>query len=378
MSTGKRYGLEHYLRGKTWWVKGRLEGEDRYYRESLGTADEAVAKAKVRTLEDEARKRAILGRDAPKPEEQLTLSGAVLMFPPKGNDARYMAKVLLDIGDTRLKDISPKVVKQTARKLYPNASVDTWHRQVIVPVRAVINAAHEEGYCAPIRIRAFTKNERMTQDRARGKDSGIKKKPGSWEWVLAFREHADPRLGAMALFMFTTGARIGQTMAMKRKTDLDLFRKRVRLPAAKGHPTQWVDILPEVAAAIGALAKPEGKLNQERVFYYAGQRSGWFYKEWKRACKEAGIEYLSPHAAGRHGFGTETIVRQKIDPATAARDGRWSSAKVLLDTYAHAEDGSSSVREAFQDGLEAARTKSVQGENRIRRKTAENKGTRSA
>lgn len=378
MSTGKRYGLELYRRGQTWWVRGRLEGEERYYRESLGTADEAVAKAKVRAIEGEARKRAILGRDAPKPEDQLTLSGAVLLFPARGNDARYMSKVLLEIGDTRLRDITPKMVKQLARKLYPNASADTWQRQVIVPVRAVINAAHEEGYCPPIRIRAFTKNERMTQDRARGKDSGVKKKPGSWAWVLAFRERADPRLGAMALFMFTTGARIGQTMAMKRKGDLDLFRKRVRLPAAKGHATQWIDILPEVAAAIGALPKPNGKMNQERVFYWAGERSGWFYAEWKRACTEAGIEYLSPHAAGRHGFGTETIVRQKIDPATAARDGRWSSAKVLLDTYAHAEDGSSSVQQAFQAGLAAARTKSVQKKSEKAGKSAENKGTRSA
>jgi len=289
-----------------------------------------------------------------------------------------MGKVLLEIGDTKLRDITPKMVKQIARRMYPNASVDTWHRQVVVPVRSIINSAHEEGYCAPIRIRAYTKNERMAQDRARGKDSGVKKKPGSWEWVLAFKDQADPRLGAMALFMFTTGARIGQTLAMKRKGDLDLFRKRVRLPAAKGHPTQWIDILPEVAAAIGALPLPEGKLNRERVFYYAGQRSGWFYREWQRACKAAGIPYLPPHSAGRHGFGTETIVRQKIDPATAARDGRWSSAKVLLDTYAHAEEGSASVQQAFQDGLEAARTKLVQGKSGNRRKDPEGKGTQSA
>ena len=247
-----------------------------------------------------------------------------------------------------------------------------------MPVRALINAAHDDGLCPPIRVKAYSKMERMKQDRARGKDSGIKRKPGSWEWVLAFKEHADPRLGAMALFMFTTGARITQTMAMKRKGDLDLFRKRVRLPAAKGHPTQWIDILPEVAAAIGALPKPEGKLNQERVFYYAGQRSGWFYLEWKRACAEAGIDYLPPHAAGRHGFGTEMIVRMKMDPATAADQGRWSSAKVLLDTYAHAEGGSVSVQQAFQDGLDAARTKPVQGDLRNQRKTPENKGFRSA
>lgn len=378
MPDHNEYGLSIYLRGQTWWVRGRLEGEDRYYRESLGTAVEQVARAKVRDIEAEALKRAILGRDAPRPEEQLTVSGAALLFPPQGRDAIYLAKVLPEIGDVRLRDVTPRIIKDLARKLYPNASVDTWHRQVVVPVRALINAAHDDGMSPPIRVKAFTKVERMRQDRSRGKNSGVKRKPGSWDWVLKFREHADPRLGAMALFMFTTGARITQTMAMKRKGDLDLFRKRVRLPAAKGHPAQWIDILPEVAAAIGALPKPEGKLNQERVFYYAGQRSGWLYREWRRACTAAGIEYLPPHSAGRHGFGTETIVRQKIDPATAALAGRWSSAKVLLDTYSHPDDGSQSVQDAFQEGLKAARTKPVQGKQQNQGTPAGNKGTRSA
>lgn len=374
MPDDNRYGLELYQRGKTWWVRGRLEGEDKYYRESLGTSQESIAKTKVRDLEAEAVKRAILGRDAPRPEDRLTFADAVLSSNPKPSDARYLAKIIPLLGDKLARDITPKVVKQVAKKLYPNASTDTWHRQVIVPVRAVINSAHEEGLCPPIRIKAYTKNERMAQDRARGKDSRVVRKAGTWDWVLAFKEHADPRLGAMALFMFTTGARITQTMEMRRKTDLDLFNKRVRLPAAKGHPAQWIEIMPEVAVAIANLPKPEGKFNQERVFYWAGQRSGWFYKEWERACVAAGIEYLSPHPAGRHGFGTEAIVRQKIDPATAAREGRWSSPKVLLDTYAHAEESSASVRQAFRDGLDAARTNTVQGKVVKLGKDAGNKG----
>jgi integrase len=374
MPDDKRDGLELYLRGSTWWVRGRLEGEDKYYRESLGTSLEAVAKTRVRNLEAEAVKRAVLGRDAPRPEDRLTFADAVLLTTPKPSDARYLAKILPLLGEKLARQVTPKMVKQVARRLYPSASVDTWHRQVVVPVRSVINAAHEEGLCPPIRVKAFTKNERMAQDRARGKDSRVPRKAGSWEWVLAFKDHADPRLGAMALFMFTTGARITQTMNMSRKGDMDLFNKRLRLPAAKGHPAQWVEIMPEVAVAIANLPKPEGAENLKRVFYWAGQRSGWFYEEWRRACKAAGIEYLPPHSSGRHGYGTEAIVRRKVDPATAAREGRWSSPKVLLDTYAHAEESSASVRQAFRDGLEAARTKPVQGKIRKAGKDAGNKG----
>lgn len=367
--------LEKYQRGATWWVRGRLPGEKQYLRESLGTSDEAIAEAKIREIQREARKRAILGPDAPKPQDELTFSGAVLLFDAKPRDAIYLAKVIKRIGDHLVRDITAQTIKRLAKKMYPAASTDTWHRQVVVPVRSVINAAHEAGLCPPIRVKAYTKVERMNQDRARGKNSRVARAPGSWEWLMAFREHADPRLGAMALFMFTTGARISQTLAMRNPRDMDLSHFRLFLPAAKGHPAQWVEVLPMVAIDVANLPAPKGKLASKRVFGYAGQRSGWLYRAWRKACDDAGIEYLSPHAAGRHGFGTEMIVRMKVDAATAAQAGRWASAKVLLDTYSHADGSGDRVRAAFADGLAAARTNPVQAKAGNVGKAAGNKGS---
>lgn len=366
--------LRKYLRGRTWWVKGRIEGVDHYYRESLGTSDAAVAEAEVDRIKREARKRAILGVDAPSPEDELTFSSAVMLHHSKPRDALYLAKILPHLGSTKVKEINSQTIKRLARRLYPTASTDTWHRQVVVPVRSVINNAHEEGLCAPLRVKAFSKNERMQQDRVRGKDSRVPKQPGSWEWALAFAEHADPRCAAMALFMFTKGARISQVLEMRDPQDMDLQNFRLRLPAAKGHPAQWVTVLPIVAVAIANIPKPRGKVASKRVFKYGGGRSGWLYEEWRRACTAAGIPYLSPHAQGRHGFGTETIVRQSVDPATAARDGRWASAKVMLDTYSHPDETGVRVRDAFAAGLEAARTKPVQEKSEKPAKAAENKG----
>jgi integrase len=69
------------------------------------------------------------------------------------------------------------------------------------------------GHCAPIRIKGYPK-ERVAQDLKRGRKSRVKKTPGSWEWLLKFRQHAPRRHAALAMFMFMTGARISQAVAM--------------------------------------------------------------------------------------------------------------------------------------------------------------------
>ncbi|MDQ0314812.1 tyrosine-type recombinase/integrase [Amorphus orientalis] len=314
-----------------WWVRGRPEGGS-YIRRSLGTSDRSVAEWKAAEIERKARRRSLLGDEALAAEKaEFTFRDAVLLYDPTPADARFLIPILKKIGDRRVADIKPAEVKDLARELLPNASTDTWQRQVITPTRSVINNAHERGRCPPIRIKAFTRAERVKQDQRRGKQSRVPKIPGDWEWINAFRSEANPYLGAMALFMFTTAARITQATLVT-PDDLDLPGNRVWLQAAKGHDAQWVDISPQMVAVLANLPPRRG-----RVFGYKTRHA--VYGSWKRVCKRAGIGEIMPHAAGRHGFATETVVRQKVDPASAAMDGRWSSTKVLLDTYSHGQKG---------------------------------------
>lgn len=354
--------LEAYKRGNTWWVKGRCDGIDHYVRESLGTSDEAVAAAAVREIERKARKRAILGADAPTLEDELTFAEAVLLYMAPPRDAGYLLKILPHLQDKKVKDITGKSVKALARQLYPTASVDTWQRQVIAPVRAVINNAHEEVGTPPIRIKAFTRNERMAQDRIRGKPSQQKRTPGDWQWVNAFRATAkarkNPYLAALCLFLFTTGARISQATALT-PHDLDLQNARVMMPAAKGHAAQWVAITIEMVVELANLPARGGK-----VFGYSSRHS--CAKAWKTTCEKAGIEHITPHPAGRHGFATELLVRQGLDVATVQEAGRWSSPAVLLNTYVHAEGTTGKVLKALENGR--ARTNSVQAKSATRSK----------
>jgi integrase len=347
--------LELYLRGRTYWVRGRPADSDEYVRESLGTSDEALAQAAVRKLESAARKRRILGDDAPKPEDDVTFMACVLEYTASPADARYLIPITKKIGSMRVKEITPTFVRALARQMFPDAATDTWQRQVVTPVRSVINNSHELGHCPPIRIKGFTKKERVKQDVARGKQSRVPKVPGSWPWLLAFKEKATPRDAALAHFMFRHGYRVTQSVEMTRRDDMDLSAGMVRVHASKGHEAHWVELDPEEVAMIANLPLPYRGTARDRVFTITSATNGALRRRWKTACKRAGIPYLSPHAAGRHGYGTEMIVRQRMDPVSAAKD-LWSDPSVMLKTYAHSDDAKARVREAFMAGQEAART----------------------
>lgn len=367
--------LELYRRGRIWWVRGTRPDTERYVRESLGTSDQALAEAKLLEIYEAALKRRRLGADAPQPADELSFAALVLLYQAPERDRRYLLPITRRIGKLKRAEITPESVRRLARELYPEASTDTWQRQVISPVRSVINNAHELGKVPPIRIRAFTKAERTKQDLARGKQSRVPRSAGSWDWLLKFVAVADPRDAALAWFMFRHGYRLGQSAAMTRSADMDLSAGRVRVHASKGHPAHWVDLDPEEVAMIANLQPPKSVRKHsravvlDRVFYIADVRCARFYARWKAACAKAGIAYLPPHSSGRHGYGTEMVVRQQVDPVSAAAN-LWSNPSVMLSTYAHSPDAAAKVRDAFAAGRAAAGTQPVQLEVETHRKNA--------
>jgi integrase len=365
--------LEKYLRGRIWWIRGTRPDTGEYIRESLDTPVEAIAETKLEEVWSEARKRGVLGSLAPKPQDILTFNDLVLLYEAAAADAAYLLPITKRIGRKLVSELTPEYIRRLARELYPYASTDTWQRQVMTPVRSVINNGHELGKCPPVRFKAFSKAERVKQDGLRGKQSRLPRTPGSWPWVLAFCAHAEPRDAALCWFMFRHGYRLTQSIEMTRSKDMDLSAGKVRVHASKGHPAHWVDLDAEEVVMIANLPKPYRGLARDRVFTIAGGRSGALYRRWRATCEAAGIAYLPPHSSGRHGYGTEMIVRQQIDPVSAA-DNLWANPSVMLKTYSHPEDAAGKVRDAFRVGLEAARTKPVQPEVGGSGKPAERKG----
>jgi len=350
--------LQPYLRGTQWWAKGRVEYLETpitdYYRCSTGAGSEAGARDWCKQEEERRIRRYLLGDEKP----ELTFADAFMLYSADEKTAAYLVPLIAKIGTMLIKDITPKYVRDLGASMMPKASTDTWVRQIITPIRAVINNAHDLGKCAPIRVKGFEQRERVEQDRRRGKRSRVKKTPGSWEWLLKFREHASPRHSALALFMFSTGARISQAVEMHPGKHLDLQNGRACIPAAKGHDDRWVDIPPELVTELANLPEmfPRGwdrrKKSNLRLFGFADRSSP--RKGWDAACKAAGIERIPFHAAGRHGFGQEMNVRQTVDEKAAGEFGGWSDTGLMRRVYTHAEGTSGKIHLAWRNGLDLA------------------------
>lgn len=352
--------LEIYARGNVWWARGSIEYRGRkiggYVRESTGTSEEADALRWCEAREESTIRHFLFGSEAATAPE-LTFADIIPYYDAPPRDAERLLNILPHLGAIEVKKITPKMVRALAAELHPMACADTWLRAVVAPVRAAINAAHDElggDRVPPMKVKPFTTRERMDQDRKRGKKSRAPKKPGSWPWLLQFRTAAEPRTAALAFFMFVTGARISQAIAMHPKLHLDLPGARVKIPGAKGVDDRWIDIPEELVVELANLTPriPRGyprKAANLRVFGYAGRDS--IRKQWLAAEEVAGIEHLPPHSAGRHGFGQEMGVRQRVDEKAAEEFGGWSDTGIFKRTYNHGEDSSAKIHTAFRTGL---------------------------
>jgi hypothetical protein len=351
--------LELYKRGKTYYFKGRIDElpSSKYYRQSTGKTAQTSALAALNYFRQEELRRFYAGEDV-----SFTFSQAVLEYRAKPEFAKALLPIVQEIGHMELKRISPVFVRGLGRKLQPNNSTDTWQKRIVSPIRAVINNAHDMGLCPPIKITSYSESERLEQDGFRGKTSRDEIVPGSWPWIMDFKAAAPLHLGLLAQFMFETGARISQATTVT-VDGLDAANNQVWMPEAKGIKAQWVSLSAELVAELTKLEprytnRASGKkIKSDRLFGYLGR--GSVYKTWKRVCRDANIEVILPHAAGRHGFGTELMIRQKLDPVTVAKAGRWSDPTMLLKTYAHPEESQKKAQEALRTGRVQAESESA-------------------
>jgi integrase len=354
--------LEPYQRGATWWAKGRVDYNRRpitgYLRESTGAHDEAGARDWINIREETERRRYLVGEEA----LPVSFADAAALYTPNVFTAKYLVPILAAIGTNSIKQINGVSIRALGPLLYPDAAADTWQRQVITPVKAVLNAAHDSqpDLFPKISVKGYTSRERIAQDKKRGRSSRRERTPGDWNWILAFNAAAPRNLGTLALFMFATGARIGQAIAMTPHHNLDLQNGKACIPAAKGHDARWISLPPELVVALANLTSQVPRTwaktpDNLRVFGYATRWS--VYKEWRRICSAADIDYLPPHSAGRHGFGQEYTVRQPVDASAASDFGGWSDPNLMISTYTHSQSAEEKIHARFRTGLVQAERK---------------------
>lgn len=373
--------LTIYKRGRFWWLTGTIptrEGDQRVH-ESTGETDERQAN-KAR-LNRENRAQAEIDLD---PKDRFTFAQAVDLYLDAGKDDRFIKPLLEHFKETRISDMTGSDVRAAAKAIYPDAVYTTWNRQAVIPTRAVINLAVDEGKCREVLIKGFSKNDRDAR-----RSTAPPKRAVDRSYIETFRAHSDdPRLSALMLFLFQTGARISDALKLEDDSpDIDMVNRKVTFRNMKNGEDGAADLTIEMVyeiqqlrewkrermAAWGVRIPWKGRRSGERhsgrgakkpnkrLFGYIGR--GSVYKDIKRICELAGIPYLGTHQPGRHSFATEMIVMNGIDVATTAAKGRWKTKKLLMENYAHGKTGKGVIDKVF--GKKTPR-KSANGDNGTR------------
>ena len=299
--------LKLYKRGKVWHFRGTVAG--RRIRRSAKTSDQAIAARAAAEIETREWKCNFDG-----PQSVLTFAQAAIMYRKAGKPTRFLDRIEDHWKDTLVRDIKPSGIKQMAITLYPSASNATRNRQGIIPCQAIINHAAESELCPHIRVKRFKTEKKI-------------RPPFTLEWIDAFCRHAPPHLEALTLFIFATGARISEALAVQWE-HVDLQAQTILIPRSKLAEQRIVHLPPRVLATIANLPR----LNNRPVFFYRKRCD--FHNKWDAVIRAAGIKRMTPHS-GRHGFAT-TMLQNGKDPKTAAWLGGWKNIRLFMETYAHA------------------------------------------
>lgn len=301
--------LSIYLRGEVWHYRGTVAG--RRLRGSTGTSDKRTAQRIAAEREAREWKSSLDG-----PEAVLTFAQAAILYRSANKATRFLVRLEDHWKNTTVKSISGGAIRQCALKLYPHASGATRNRQVIVPTQAIINHAASLELCQPIRVERFPVIKRD-------------KEPATWEWIEKFMQHSVPHLGALACFMFLTGARITEALTV-RWSDVDLPKRRARIMATKIGAERRAHLPPILVAALANIESDRSP--DEKVFKYSSRETA--KQPWRAAIRRAKIKPLTFHTC-RHGFAT-SMLHKGVDPITVAKLGGWKSPQHVFATYGHA------------------------------------------
>lgn len=299
--------LKIYKRGAIWHYRGTVAG--RLLRGSTRTASKEIAQRICAEQEARHWKGHLDG-----PASVLTFAQAAMLYRAAGKSDRFLRPIEDHWRDTPVKAINAGAIRQSAIVLYPTAGPATRNRQAIVPTQAIINHAAEQELCQHIRVSRFPVTTKA-------------KEPATWEWVQEFMAAtAKPNLAALACLMYLTGARISEAVAVQWK-DVDFQKRRVLIRQTKVGSERWAHMPNEL---IAALANIPGERSGP-VFSFKSR--GNCKTQWARACRRAGIKFLSYHAC-RHGFATG-LLDKGVSPITVAQRGGWKDPRHVFQTYGH-------------------------------------------
>ena len=296
--------------GFIWHYRGTVDGHR--LRGTTGTANRKDAAKLAAQIETSQYKGDLFAS-----KNLLTFPQAVALYLKGGKSEKYLGPIEDYWKNTRVKNMTAGAIRQSAIDLYPGCSGATWNRQVITPTQAIINHCAGLDLCPPVRIERFKFERRKV------------KKPVSLDWITVFCQHARPMIKALALTMFSTAARFGEVKRTEWK-DYDFQQRTVLILDTKTKQVRRAHMPQPLLVALANLPR------DKKPFFWSETelRKQWDEDVRKTAEAVPGFERLTFHCC-RHGFATK-MLRDGIDPKTAAGLGGWKDLKLFLDTYVHA------------------------------------------
>lgn len=246
--------------------------------------------------------------------------------PRHENTKRRLRRILgaLD-GKTPLSAIDQDTITKVRAALYPHATAATVLREVITPIRAVIQHAHERGWCDALKF----VTPKLTDGRT------LYLTPDEAERLItAAAKHLKP----LIVFLLGTGARLSEALYLDWR-DVDLAGARAifwgdRTKSGK----RRVVLLPGSAVvSLTELPSREGNvfLTQAGQPYtdHGGEYGGQIKTAWQGAVRRAGLNRaFTPHTC-RHTWASWHYALHK-DLLKLKVEGGWSSV-ALVERYAH-------------------------------------------
>lgn len=303
-----------------WFAVGTIA--DRDIDENLGTTSRKVAKEIRAQIEARIWKAHIYGEEAVR-----TFTDAAMSYLAQGGEKRFVDPLIGYFGTRLISSIKPAEIRTMAQVVYPRCCAATRNRQAIAMTRAIINHAHELGWCAPIRVRGFATQKSTMHE------------PVDREWINAFLTRCDldnlPHLAAMALFMNVTAARISEAINLTGEF-VDLDERTAMLAKTKTEEWSLRHMTIELTERIRLLEPAPGV----RIFRYNCPKA--VTDRITAVCRRAGIVRRTSHSLGRHSFATNAM-NMGVGIKTAMDAGGWKSSKLFMETYVHSKDASRSL-----------------------------------
>jgi integrase len=239
------------------------------------------------------------------------------------------------VGDTPLREMTQETLNRLQRKLLrPNPAPATVLREIITPVRAVVNYAVEQGEADPIRLRS----PRVPKGRT------LYLLPHEAQRLVAA---AAPHLKPLLVFLLGTGARLSEALELDWR-DVGLSEGRVSLRKTKNGRERHAHLPPHAVATLANLKDREGPVfcwtrrrggGELRRAYAAAARAerdggGQIKRAFQGAVRRSGLAIpgLSPHVL-RHTWASWHYATYK-DLLRLQIEGNWSSINLVV-RYAH-------------------------------------------